>query len=78
MAKVIMQFSNIRSWNTTLLCYWKTVQISNKKVQHIQHKTPKTHDHTQSNKMTGAAKQSNQHKPNQTVLNLKKKESYCK
>lgn len=45
------------------------VQISSK-VQYIQQtNTLKTHDHTQSNKMTGAAKQNNQHKPNQTVLN---------
>lgn len=76
MAKVIMQFSNIRSWNTTFVCYTEkrfkfqvTFNIYN--IKHIN--TPKTHEHTQSNKMTGAAKQNNQHKPNQTVLNLKKK-----
>lgn len=53
------------------------VQISSK-VQHIQNTPDKTHTITLNvKKMTGAAKQSNQHKPNQTVLHLKEK-SNCK
>lgn len=70
---VIMQSSNIRSWrNTYLVCYtekkwFKFLVKFNIIQQHTPDKTtPKIH------KRTGAAKQNNQHKPNQTVLNLTK------
>lgn len=72
MAKVIMQSSNIRSRNTYLVCYtekrFKFLVKFNIYNIH-QTNTPNKHDHTRSNKMTGAAKETNQHKPNQTVLN---------